>query len=263
MAEFRSVYSYQTFALRVTRSSRYIRDPEIEDFLSVLLFTSAHRKETIPKGKALYRAQIGHDWEPLYQEEDVGDISAPFSPERMKPLIDRAREGRANPKGIPYLYGANRKDTALAEVRPWIGSLISLGVFEIKKDLTIINTTTENHPLHIYFEEPEPQEREKVVWEDIDRAFSKPVSPNDEVADYVPTQIIAELFKYNGLEGIVYTSALGTGSNIVLFDLDSANLVSCSLYEVKDIEFNFKQASNTYSVVKRKEGKSGDAIITQ
>ena len=118
--------------------------------------------------------------------------------------------------------------------------------------------------MHLYLkEEHKPHEKETKVWEDIDKAFSKPVSPNDEVADYVPTQIIAELFKNNGYDGIAYKSAFGAGSNIVLFDLESANLVSCALYEVKNIEFNFKKASSTYSVTKRKEDESRDTLTTQ
>jgi len=63
MAEFKPVHSYHAFARIVTRSNRYIFDKEGEGFLSVLLITSANRKHTIPKDKALWRAQLGHDWE--------------------------------------------------------------------------------------------------------------------------------------------------------------------------------------------------------
>ena len=121
--------------------------------------------------------------------------------ERMKPLKDRAVEGRANPKGIPYLYLATNRETALAEVRPWIGSLISVGAFEILRELRIVNCSSDDHNI-IYREEPPPEEREKAVWVSIDRAFSRPVDPSDDVAAYVPTQILAELFKAEGYDGI-------------------------------------------------------------
>ncbi|WP_366931004.1 RES family NAD+ phosphorylase [Mesorhizobium sp.] len=49
----------------------------------------------------------------------------------MRPLAGRASEGRANPKGIPCLYMAVDRHTALAECRPWIGSLVSIGAFKI------------------------------------------------------------------------------------------------------------------------------------
>ncbi len=57
----------------------------------------------------------------------------------MKPLRDRTREGRANPKGIPYLYLATHEDVAMAEVRPWIGSNISLGRFLTTRDLCLVD----------------------------------------------------------------------------------------------------------------------------
>ncbi|MFZ0569740.1 MAG: RES domain-containing protein [Rhodomicrobium sp.] len=44
----------------------------------------------------------------------------------MKPIPNWLSEGRANPRGIPYLYLASTRDTALAEVRPWIGSHITV-----------------------------------------------------------------------------------------------------------------------------------------
>ena len=46
----------------------------------------------------------------------------------MKPLERIALEGRTNPKGIPYLYLSSKKETAMSEVRPWIGGYISLGL---------------------------------------------------------------------------------------------------------------------------------------
>jgi DNA-binding phage protein len=252
MIVFKSIHNYRDFARKVVHSYRYIRDNEVNEFLTTLLKTSVGRKETVSKGAVLWRAQVGHGWEPLYQEEEhIGDIPGPFPPERMKPLQNRAREGRANPKGISYLYCSNREDTALSEVRPWIGSLISLGAFEIQRELTIINfSTVERHrPLYeLAHKEPGPQERNKAVWIDIDRAFSEPVTPNDKVADYVPTQIIAEFCKKQGLDGIAYRSAFGGGHNIMLFDVKSAELIRRSLYEVNIITFDFQQASNTYHV---------------
>lgn len=41
-------------------------------------------------------------------------------------------------------------------------------------------------------------------------------------SDYVPTQIIAELIKSLGYDGIAYKSSLANGHNIALFDLESA-----------------------------------------
>ena len=177
-------------------------------------------------------------------------MPSPFGTERMKPLRDRAREGRANPKGIPYLYGASSKETAIAEVRPWLGSLVSLAQFKMLRCVKLVNckTTKKRRP---YLSKSIPKEDwDNAVWQDIDLAFARPFTVGEDTASYVPTQIIAELFKVNGLDGLVYRSAFGGGYNMVLFDLDCADIINCSLYEVKDIHFNISQASNTYFVSK-------------
>ena len=176
----------------------------------------------------------------------------PLAKEKMKPLRDFAFEGRANPKGIPYLYLATHPETAMAEVARWAGPKISLGQFKVRRALTLINFTLGERPKTIYAGgEPPIELLEQYVWADIDSAFSKPVARNDASADYVPTQIIAELFKNNGYDGLAYQSSLGScypGHNVVLFDLDVADLVACAPHEVTQIEFKFKQLGNGYSL---------------
>lgn len=252
-SKFKSAYSYQLFTRKVMRYNRYVRDPETEQFLSTVLATSRGRKQAVLKNSIFWRTQLGYEWQPLYDGDhyiDDAQIPGPLSVERMKPLPDRTREGRANPKGIPYLYLSTRKETAIAEVRPWLGSRISLSQFKIQRDLTIINCSTRDQKRIIYLKEPAPKEREKAVWIDIDKAFSEPVTPNDELAEYVPTQIIAELFKKNGFDGIAYRSAFRGGHNIVLFDLNSADLINCTLFEITDVRLDFREASNPYFVGK-------------
>ena len=65
-------------------------------------------------------------------------------------------------------------------------------------------------------------------------------------ADYVPPQIVADLFRHHGFDGIRYKSLLGKGYNYALFDLDSADLLNCCLYEVKSVHFEFDQFGNPY-----------------
>jgi hypothetical protein len=211
--------------------------------------TTKNKKLELPKNRYLWRAQLGHDLRPIIQEDEhIADEPVPFPPSRMKPLVHEAAEGRANPKGIPYLYLATTKETAMAEVRPWIGSSISVGQFETKKDMVLINCTNHHKGFVLYFEEPDAEKKEQAVWSEIDKAFSEPVTLNDRVADYAPTQILAEFFKTNGFDGIFYKSSLGEGSNVVLFDIESAILVNCYLFEAKKISFDFHQVANPYNI---------------
>lgn len=247
MRTFESWQSYLKYEHLLKKVYRYIHPSEVNTFLQIVLDTSKDKVEIISKNSIMWRAQNGHDWRK--ENEDVGEVPAPYNePKRMCPLTDKAKEGRANPKGIPYLYLASNKETALSEVRPWIGAYVSVGQFKILKDIKVVNCTTDRKKTMFYFEEPSPKEREEAVWADIDKAFSKPISPSDDVADYVPTQVIAELFKANGFDGIGYRSSLCTGYNIALFNIKDAELINCSLFEVTGVKFDFAEAANPFFV---------------
>ena len=247
MSEFKSWRSYWEFERAVKSKMRYIYRSDTKDFLNTVLATSQSRTEKIAEGSFLWRAQRGHCWRKHCQDgEYIDDVPSPFPLERMKPRANRAAEGRANPKGIPCLYLATHKDTALAEVRPWIGSLVSVGQFKLLRDVTVVNCTTDSKGRYMYVGdgEPSPEKRENSVWHDIDRAFAEPVNRSDDLADYASTQIIAELFKAEGFDGIAYRSALGPGHNIALFDIETAKLESCSLSEVESVQFKHVQRPN-------------------
>jgi hypothetical protein len=249
MTEFESWRSYWDFERATKRQTRYVRDADTEGFLATVLSTAEKRVESIPSERFLWRAQLGCAWEPLHQDgQYIDDVPAPFPPERMRPLPDRAVEGRANPKGIAYLYVATNRETALAEVRPWIGSLVSVGQFKTLRPLRVVNCTSDNKGsgVRAYFREPPADEREECVWLDIDQAFARPVTRSDDVADYAPTQILAELFKANGFDGVAYRSALGPGHNVAVFDLGAAEIANCFVWEVKSVSFEFAEAANPY-----------------
>ncbi len=258
MKTFKSYQSYSQFDRAIKHQSRYIHSTEVEIFCQTVLKTAEARIESFPKDSILWRAQLGHGWR--FENEEVGEIPAPHESERMCPRIGRATEGRANPKGIPYLYLASNRETALAEVRPWVGSYVSVGQFKIVRELKVVNCTTERKGLIFYFKEPSPKKREEAVWFDIDKAFSKPVSPTDDVADYVPTQVLSELFKSKDFDGIGYRSSLGDGYNIALFDINSAEIINCFLYAVDGIKFDFSDMGNPYYLSKHyKKKKRKDA----
>ena len=91
-------------------------------------------------------------------------------------------------------------------------------------------------------------EKSFFVWRDIDQAFSRPVTASDSVADYAPTQILAELFKQQGYDALIYKSQFGDsqGYNIAIFDPDSVDVISCAPYEVKSIKVVADQIGNDW-----------------
>lgn len=250
MSNFPSWQSYQEFARRVRLESRYFRDPISTSFCETVIATSAKRKRRLKAGTTLCRSQVG-EYEGPATNSDLDNNDQPFAllPPRMTPLKNRAFEGRANPKGIPYLYLATDTATAIAESRAGKSAAISVGNFRVTHDLVVVDCSVESSESLIhYFKEPSPKKRTAAVWHDIDRAFSTPVNRSDDAANYAPTQVLAELFKHNGFDGIVFRSSLAAGHNIVLFDVNAATLTGCCLYKITKVNLEFEQASNPYVV---------------
>lgn len=232
----------------MTRGNRYIHSDAVKDFLSNVLETSKAYVKIVTPRSVFWRAQLGSEW----HEETVDEpIQLPLPPKRMRPLEYQVSEGRANPKGISCLYLAVDKETAMAEVRPWLHSDISVWQFKTVRELKLIDCSVhapKSGGYIIYFEEPDEKKREKAVWADIDRAFSRPVTLSDKSSDYVPTQIIAELFKNNGFDGIFYKSSLSNGLNLALFDIGAAAVGNYALvHRVEEIKLSFSSGKEYFS----------------
>ncbi len=254
---FPSWRSYWNFARAVNREYRYIRSPGTEAFLAAVLATSESRRLEIPQGRIFWRAQVGHGWRPIDDETD-DEIPCAHPRSRMKPQVGRASDGRANPRGIPCLYLATTKEAAMSEVRPWIGAYVSCGQFKTLRPLTVVDCSRRHADNPFYYNldegmyEPEPEERIKAVWAHIDRAFAEPMTRSDDQADYAATQILAELFKHAGADGVVYKSNFGDdGFNIALFDPEAADLINCGLFEVKGMTLTFSESDQFYHVVEK------------
>lgn len=259
ISEFASWRSYWDFRREVAREWRYSWSDTSRAFLTTLVSESYSRVAVINKGAHFYRAQVAHH--DAYEPDIEGTVPGPALPERMRPLRGKASDGRANPKGIPCLYMAADRHTALAEVRPWIGSLVSIGVFKTNRELKVVDCTkgASKNPLFIDGE-PTAKKKSAAVWAHVGRAFREPVMRDDNTADYAPTQAIAEAFRREGFDGVAYRSAFGTDRfNLAIFDLDAAAIVKNELHEIKDVTFKFSETANPYFV--RTEGDGKDTLI--
>ena len=246
--------SYGVFANRVIRNNRHFFDEDVQGFLDFIARSFPERVCTLPKDYQLWRAHLGYDTEPeIHDGEEYGEVSVPWGPTRMVPDATKVREGRANPRGIAYLYLSNSKETAMHEVRPWTGSVLSAAVFKTTQEQKLVDFSVfhgEKHPqisLSSLFEEPTEDQIQKDVWISVDNAFSEPVPNNEDPTKYIPTQIIAELVKREGYDGIAYKSVFSDGFNIVLFDVNAVSLIYCSMYNATDVKMSFCQEEGTYA----------------
>jgi hypothetical protein len=244
--------SYGVFARSVKSDLRYVRSKATNYFLDGVLASCGSRKIVIPQKKTYWRARLGCEYEEVAIEDDditvTHEEDRPYGRDGMKPIPNWQSEGRANPRGIPCLYLATTRETALAEVRPWIGATVSVAQFQIRRHLTVIDCSKHHSSgsfVSLIGDHARP--REDGAWMAIDQAFARPVNRDDELKEYIPTQIIAELFKSAGYDGIVYKSLLSDdGFNLALFNLDDAGVVRCGLVKAASIRFEFKDAGTEY-----------------
>jgi hypothetical protein len=230
-------YHYSTYAESVQLEMRFVRSHGAKNFLDAILKSCAGRVSTIEKGTVFWRARLGSD----YEGEAPAKKAIPYPSSGMKPIVNWQSEGRANPRGIAYLYMATTRETALAEVRPWIGAYISVSQLHTQRDLKVVDCSklhAENDFRELIYDKT--KKVEDGMWAAIDRAFATPVSKDDETKGYIPTQIIAELFKSADYDGVLYKSLLSEGYNLVLFKCSDAEVLDVNLVTTTSIDFRFK-----------------------
>jgi hypothetical protein len=234
--EFASWMSYNRFAQRVRHKRRYVWDDHVKAFIATVLATLRGRDRILPNGMSLLRAQRGIDYCTLSKDEPEQPTG--YKADRMKPRPNQAMEGRA-----------------ISEVRPWVGSEISVAQFRLNREVRALDLSCGHGQSaamsvldHLVNETPlSIEDKEKAVWIDIDNAFSTPVTKSDDTADYVPTQILAEVFASEGYNAIIYKSQFGEkGYNIALFNPDDADIVNCAPFSVTGFEVSFKQTGNAW-----------------
>lgn len=243
---FNSWRDFEYFEKKVKYENRYVHSEEVNEFLLNIKKSLPARERSLAEGSILFRSQPGY-----VEHEDEGQLVIFGLPkERMKPIPLKGREGRANPKGISYLYLANDENTSMAELRPHIGEYISSAQFRVTRNLRLIDCySVQKHYSYLMCVFNEPISQEEIgyaIWSMINDAFTKPITNNDSGSDYVPTQILAELFKSEGFDGVCYKSSMGVGHNFVLFDLGMADLINCTVMETKSVSYGFSECGNRY-----------------
>lgn len=167
----------------------------------------------------LYRART-------FQSEDRLK-AALMRPDRElgAPPSSIAAAGRMNAKGISTFYGATEPHIALAEVRPPVGSQVAIARFEIVRPLCLLDLNKlEQLSEHGSIFDPDYARRlgRMMFLRKLKGRVSRPVMPDDQDSEYLPTQAIADYLATEGkvpLDGIIFPSvqAGNEGVNVVLF----------------------------------------------
>ncbi|MDB1145028.1 MAG: RES family NAD+ phosphorylase [Alcaligenaceae bacterium] len=196
-----------------------------------IFFKHESFKRNLKKGKIFFRGRISS--KEGFKCEEMG-----------KPPNHLAPSGRANPEGISYLYVADSEETVMHETRATRFDYITIGEFQLKEDLKILNLLNQKSD-PMYWSEMEELENYLIYIpfiETLQRELSLPMRKADNRLEYIPTQYITEFIKNLGFDGIAYQSSLNAGGyNLAIFSDQKLTCCKTNIYEIKNIHSNYKK----------------------
>jgi hypothetical protein len=179
------------------------------------LVVCAGPKRTI---KHLYRARVFQTDQALEEALCRPDLKLGSPPAQL------ANAGRMNARGISVFYGATAASTAIAEVRPPVGSKVAVVKFVIKRPLRLLDLTALGLAMDdgSIFDPDFKARLERVAFlRTLGDRMTRPVMPDDEALDYLATQAVADFLATENhpvFDGIIYGSVQARdGHNVVLF----------------------------------------------
>lgn len=174
--------------------------------------------ETIFPFEPIFRARV------IEQDDLERVINEPYKLIGPAPR-NKARSGRMSPDGVVALYCAKDAATALAELRPPIGSIAAVITMVAKRPLRVLNferlerASDEGWGAYLS-KDYDMAYNTRVFLKKLHSLISLPVAPGHE-SDYLITQTMAEYLSHvyePNFDGITFKSVQRSeGTNLVLF----------------------------------------------
>lgn len=180
----------------------------------------------------LFRARIQTEGSPIPKEK-MG-----IAPTHL------AKNGRANPVGIPYLYVSSNYETAIAETRPHPDDLVSVAIFNVTAPLRLLNLQHPREtisPFIIDDDELEKLRNDLNFLCHLATELSKPILPRVADLEYLPTQYLCEFIKNCEFDGVVFKSSISSGSNVALFNDKKVELAEVNEYRVQNVQYAYEK----------------------
>jgi hypothetical protein len=170
----------------------------------------------------------------------IGDFTKKDDKEMKAPPKGRASDGRGNPRGISYFYTATNIETAIAEIRPYKSSKVTVATFISNKCFSLIDfRAIDIHEANSYA--PLPLELlDRCILKLILNKLKQPVLQEENI-DYIPLQYIIEYLKTKGKDGIIYQSSVSDGANLLFFNDKDFILKNSKLYDITRVEYIFEE----------------------
>jgi len=180
----------------------------------------------------------------------ICEQSEMFTLDQMgKPPLDSTSNGRANPVGIPCLYVASDKKTAIAEIRPSKGEKVCVAAFKADKEMQFADLSNPRKTISPFLLSEEQIKLLRRYMEYLCRLSEEltlPVSPKSAHLEYLPSQYLCEFIKHCGFDGLMYKSAMGPGVNYAIFNDAKVTGINVQQYRIDDLSIEYSKCKGCY-----------------
>ncbi|HHQ4075186.1 TPA: RES family NAD+ phosphorylase, partial [Escherichia coli] len=199
--------------------------------------------KTIEGSSVVYRARVGTaGYKVAFQEfsREGKKIFVPFKDKEIgavPPL--RATSGRANRVGVSYLYCATDSYTAIAEVRPHPTDVVSIGTFRVARALKVFDFS---HPNFLGFIEDDDSLLAMIPYAKMAGIFNTATPPSLE-GRYSVSQLISDCIRKEGYDGIQFSSTVGEGKNLVVFNPSDMEFIegTSKVIEIDRVQYTYEE----------------------
>ncbi|MGJ0364440.1 RES family NAD+ phosphorylase [Aliarcobacter cryaerophilus] len=167
--------------------------------------------------KEIYRARK------IFSSQDKTNINTNPSKELGKVPVEYAKNNRFSPVGISYGYFSFDNQTVLKETRCNLNDEVAIGKFQLNDGLKIIDFRQDTMTKKFLNYFSGSFNGKFYCIDHFIREFltdiSRPISEDNQLLEYIPTQIMSEYIWSKGYDGFLFDSSVNTnGTNIVLFE---------------------------------------------
>ena len=219
------------------QQNSYLVEPEARKLVSSLKDDIAL---TLNAGQQYFRGRIGvqsrlRKLSPHPTDSPFSYL--PFSGSGIgSPPLLQASEGRLNRARVAVLYLASDQKTAVAELRPHPGHLISTAAFRLERDIVVANFADQD--IRNFLSDSRLEDLRTIF--SISAVLGVPVQPEHRTL-YTVTQLIADAVRAEGYDGLMFSSSMASGSNLICFDPAVCSMVDSSeeIIEVRALNYQF------------------------
>ncbi|OPG72277.1 hypothetical protein B1219_19275 [Pseudomonas ogarae] len=196
----------------------------------------------IPAGTEFFRGRVGVASRLRKEQHEFHDapnfVYLPYSGKQIdRPPMHLATEGRFNRTRTSVLYLASDAQTAVAELRPHPGHLVSTAKFKARRDINVANFA--NQDIRNFLNDKRLEKLRTIL--SIAEVLNVPIQPEHRYI-YSVTQLLANAIRTEGFSGIMFNSSVGEGVNLTCFESDAFEAVESSECVMEVISLQYRIA---------------------